>query len=91
MKAREKELTIGVVLVDHEGSSSLDLRLEDGVPELLGLDRLASTTFLLVSLIELFELFAVHLVKVWGFVRAEQRPVTVGLNTLHAVGTQVRV
>jgi hypothetical protein len=48
-----------VVLVEHVGGSGLDLGVEDGEPELLGLDGLPSLARSLVLGVELAELISV--------------------------------
>src|SRR5438309_1046392 len=78
-------LTICVVLVSHEGSSGLYLRLQDSIPQLLSGNGLASTTFFLVLLIQCLKLLTINFMHAWSLIRAEQRPVCVGLNTPHAI------
>jgi hypothetical protein len=73
-----------MILVDHEGTTSLNLGFHDSIPEFLGRDGLASATFFLVTLVESFEFGTVDLVEVGSLIRAKQRPVTIGLDTLHA-------
>ena len=73
-----------MVLVHHERTSSLDLSFKDSIPELLSRDSLASTAFLLITLIQSLELVAVDLMETRGLIRAEERPFTVSLDALHA-------
>ena len=79
-------LTICVVLVSHKGSSSLYLRLQDSIPQLLSGNSLASTTFFLVLFIQRLKFLAVNFMHARSLIRAEQRPLCVGLDTLHAIG-----
>ena len=51
---------------------------------LLRFDRLLSLAFPLVPLVQLLELFTPNLSEARGFVRAEQSPLAVRLDTLHA-------
>lgn len=75
-----------MVLVGHEGSASFNLRLKDGVPQFLGRDSFTSTTFLLVFFIQRLKLSTVNFMQVGRFIRAEKRPITIGLNAFHAEG-----
>ncbi|GIX65122.1 signal peptide containing protein [Babesia caballi] len=76
-------LGVARVLVQHEGGASLDLTLEDGEPEGLGGDGLATQTGLLVLGVELLELVAPDVVEAAALVRAHQGPLPVSLDTLH--------
>ena len=69
-----------------------DLRVEDGEPELLRLDRLARLPLRLVLLVERLELGAPRVVEPGALVRAEERPLAVRLDALHEeVGHPQRV
>jgi hypothetical protein len=81
--ARPETLTVGGVLVEHEGVAGLNLSLQDGVPKLLSLDRLLRLARLLVLVEQSSELVAVHLVQSRGLGRTEQRPVASLLDALH--------
>ena len=78
------ELTVGCVLVQHERSTSLDLGLENSVPQLLRLDGLPGATFAFVLLVESLELFSPHLVQTRRLVGTEERPLATRFDTLHA-------
>ena len=54
-------LSVASVLVEHERISGLSLGLEDGVPELLGLDRLATFAFPLILLVQCLEFITVDI------------------------------
>src|SRR3954452_21610484 len=49
------QLTIRRILVQHERTTGLRLRLEDGIPELLRLDHLLELSLTLVRLVQLVE------------------------------------
>ena len=81
-----KKLTIGRVLVQHEWPTSLDLSLNDSVPQLLRFDGLPGSALLFVLLEELFKLLTPVFMQARSLVRAEERPVTVSFYSLHAEG-----
>ena len=76
--------TIGRVLVQHERTTGLNLSLEDSVPEFLGLNGLTTAALPLIPFVQLLELVTPDLMQAGGFVRAEQSPLAVRLDTLHA-------
>mmetsp|Transcript_23555 Transcript_23555/g.49046 ORF Transcript_23555/g.49046 Transcript_23555/m.49046 type:complete len:240 (-) Transcript_23555:705-1424(-) len=76
-------LVVAVVLVEHVRGSGLNLRVEDGKPELLGLDGLPSLALLLVFGVELAELLSVAGGESGALVGAHKGPVAVGLDALH--------
>lgn len=77
-------LTVGVVLVAHERSTCLNLRLQNCIPEFLRGNRLAGTALTLITLKQLLKFGAVGLMQIRSFIGREERPVSVGLDTLHA-------
>lgn len=76
-------LAVAVILVEHEGVTSLGLSLEDGIPELLGLHGLTTLAGLLILLVQSLELLTVAVGKTGTLVGTHEGPVTVLLNTLH--------
>ena len=72
-----------MVLVQHVGGSSFDLRIDDSLPELLRLDGLSSFALGLVLGVEFLESFAVAFIKSLGFVGTEEGPVQVVSDSLH--------
>lgn len=83
-KEKRARRTVRRVLIEHVGCARLNLGLEDRVPKLLSRQGLARAAFFLVFLVQRLELLAVHLVQPGCLVRAEQRPVPVRLDALHA-------
>ena len=77
-------LTVARVFVQHEGIAGLNLSVEDSVPQLVSINCPAGSAFTLVALIELFKLFTPDFVLTRGLVRAEQRPLPISFDTLHA-------
>ena len=82
-------LTISSILVKHEGSTSLNLGFENSIPELLGIDGLATATLTLIFLVELLKLITPDLVEARCFIRTEQRPLSVSLDTFHASSNDI--
>jgi hypothetical protein len=76
-------LAVAVILVEHERVSGLSLSLENGVPKLLSLDRLATLTLSLVLLVQSLELLAIAVSKTRALVGAHESPFAVLLDTLH--------
>ena len=76
-------LVVAVVLEEHVGGTGLDLRIEDGEPELLSLDGLAALALLLVLLVEGLELLTVAVGEAGALIGAHEGPLAVGLDTLH--------
>jgi hypothetical protein len=74
---------VGMVLVQHVGSTGFDLRIDDGLPELLRLDSLSTFALGLVLGVEFLESFAVAFIKSLGFVGTEEGPVLVVSDSLH--------
>lgn len=74
---------IGMVLIQHVGGSGFDLRIDDGLPELLRLDSLSPFALGLVLGVEFLEGFAVAFIKSLGFVGTEEGPVLVISDSLH--------
>jgi len=77
-------LTIGRVFVDHEWTTSLDLGLEDGIPQLLSLNCSLCSSLLLIPREERFEFGIVSLIETRCFRRTEQRPIPITLHSSHA-------
>merc|ERR1719234_1807752 len=76
-------LSVARVLVEHVGSSCLNLRLNNGIPQLLCFDGLLGPALLLIPGVELLKLISPDLVQARAFVGTHERPLTVFLNTLH--------
>ena len=76
-------LGVGRVLVEHVGRAGLDLRLDDGGPELLGLDGLATASLRLVLFVQVLELLAPRVRQARALVRAHESPVLVALHAAH--------
>ena len=76
-------LAVAGILVEHEGVAGLGLGLEDGIPELLGLNSLASLAFPFVLFVQSLELVAVDIGKTRALVGAHESPGAVLLDTLH--------
>ena len=72
-----------MILVQHVGGSGLDLRIQNGEPELLGLNRLSALSFAFVFRVQVFELLSVNISKAWSLVGTEERPGSVVLDTFH--------
>jgi len=73
-----------MILVNHEGSTSLDLSLNDCIPKLLSRNGLAGSSFLLILLVESIELVTIDIDKTRCLAGTEQGPLAIGLDTLHA-------
>lgn len=76
-------LSIAGVLIDHIGSSSFDLGVNNLLPKPAGLDGATSTTFFFVAGVEFFKFRSPTLIETWALIWAHQRPVLVGLHSLH--------
>ncbi|KAG9533704.1 hypothetical protein KCU93_g71, partial [Aureobasidium melanogenum] len=76
-------LAVASILVQHEGVTSLGLSFENGVPQLLSADGVATTAFALVFLVQSLELVAVNVGQTRTFRGAHQGPGGVLLDTLH--------
>mmetsp|Transcript_1161 Transcript_1161/g.4600 ORF Transcript_1161/g.4600 Transcript_1161/m.4600 type:complete len:635 (-) Transcript_1161:687-2591(-) len=76
-------LAVARILEEHVGVARLNLRLEDGEPELLRLDGLLALARLLVGLVELLELLAPAVGEAGALVGAHERPLAVALDALH--------
>jgi hypothetical protein len=76
-------LAVASILVEHEGVSGLGLGLEDGIPELLGLDRLTTLALPLILLVQSLELLTIAVGKTGTLVGAHEGPFTVLFDTLH--------
>ena len=76
-------LAVAVILVEHVGGSSLNLCVQDGEPQLLGLDGFASLTLTFVLLVEGLEFFSVAVGKARTFIGAHEGPLSIGLDTFH--------
>src|SRR5262249_9622599 len=76
-------LTVACILVEHERSACLDLRLNDLEPQLLSGNTPTSLAFLLITRVERFELVAKAKVQPRRLVRTEQRPLLICFDTLH--------
>mmetsp|Transcript_5519 Transcript_5519/g.9404 ORF Transcript_5519/g.9404 Transcript_5519/m.9404 type:complete len:237 (-) Transcript_5519:794-1504(-) len=76
-------LAVAGVLVDHVGRAGLDLGVDDGVPEHLGLDGPPSPAVSLVLLIEPLELLAPAVGESGALVGTHEGPIAVGLDSLH--------
>jgi hypothetical protein len=76
------------MLVDHERTASLNLRFEDGIPQLLCWDSLTSTTFLLVLLVLLVQSLKLgrgDVMETRRLIRAEEGPFAISLQARHAI------
>ena len=71
------------VLVEDVGTAGLDLAVNDLVEEVLSLDDLPGLAHFLVLLVKSLELFSPAVAETLGLVGAEERPVSVRLDTLH--------
>ena len=78
-------LTVRSVFVADEGATCLYLRVENGIPQLLGGNHLSSATLLFIALIQSFKLITIDFMEVQRLVRREQGPVTILFDSLHAV------
>mmetsp|Transcript_75449 Transcript_75449/g.211527 ORF Transcript_75449/g.211527 Transcript_75449/m.211527 type:complete len:231 (+) Transcript_75449:938-1630(+) len=76
-------LGVGRVLVEHVRSSGFDLRVQNGKPQLLGLDSLSTLSFPFITLVQFDKLLSMAIGESGTFIGAHQRPGTVGLDTLH--------
>lgn len=76
-------LPVTGVFVQHVWNTGLCLGLQNSKPQLLCLHHTPSTTLLLVALIELLKLLPPAVCEARSLVGAEQRPVLIGLNSLH--------
>ena len=76
-------LAVARVFEEHVRVAGFNLRLEDGEPELLRLDRLLTLALGLVLGVQRFELLAPAIGEAGGFVGAEQGPLAVGLDAFH--------
>ena len=76
-------LAVARILEEHVRVTSLNLGLEDGEPELLGLDRLLALALRLVLFVQSLELLAPAIRETRGFVGAEEGPLAVSLDALH--------
>jgi hypothetical protein len=72
-----------MVFVEHEGVASLGLGLENGVPQLLGLDGLTATALTFILLIQSLEFVTVAVGQARALVRTHESPLAVLLNPLH--------
>lgn len=79
----DKSPTIRSVLVEHKGTSGLDLGVQDSEPKLLCLDDLSELAFPFVLFVKIVESLAMHIGQTGALVRAHQCPVSVGFNTSH--------
>ena len=70
-------------LIEHVRDSGFNLRLDDFVPDGLGLDSLSGAAFFFISLVEGFELLAENVLKPRSLVGAEKRPVLILLDAFH--------
>lgn len=77
--------TIRRILVEHEGTSGLDLGIENGIPKLLSLDGALRSAFGFVLEEESVEFSAVCIRETWRLRWAEQRPVPISFDTSHAI------
>src|ERR1700678_4490622 len=75
---------VGMILVNHERTSSLNLTFKDGIPELLSRNHFACMAFLFILLVQCFKLLAMNFVQIGCFIRAEQRPFAISFDPLHA-------
>merc|ERR1719180_715716 len=75
--------SVASVLVEHVRSSSFNLRLNDGIPQLLCFDGLLGSPLLLVPNVELLKLISPDLVQARAFMGTHERPLTVFFNPLH--------
>lgn len=76
-------LTIAGIFVEHVWGSSLDLRVNDLLPEPAGFHLLAPATLLLILSVKGLELFTPALEESWALVGAHKGPISVGLHSLH--------
>merc|ERR1719234_1894906 len=76
-------LSVARVLVEHVRSSGFNLRLNNGVPQLLCFDGLLGPPLLLIPGVKLLELISPDLVQARAFMGTHERPLTVFLNSLH--------
>mmetsp|Transcript_39014 Transcript_39014/g.91260 ORF Transcript_39014/g.91260 Transcript_39014/m.91260 type:complete len:642 (+) Transcript_39014:465-2390(+) len=76
-------LAVGRVLVQHVRRPRLDLRVEDGEPQLLRGHRALGAPFGLVLLVQRLELGAPHVAQPRRLVGAEEAPIRVRLDTPH--------
>mmetsp|Transcript_7938 Transcript_7938/g.14064 ORF Transcript_7938/g.14064 Transcript_7938/m.14064 type:complete len:282 (+) Transcript_7938:864-1709(+) len=76
-------LGVARILEEHVRRSGFDLRGENGVPELLSTNCFATTTILLVLLIQLVKLLTVDVSETRCLVGAEQCPCAIGLDSAH--------
>merc|ERR1719234_737974 len=76
-------LSVARVLVEHVGGSSFNLRLNNGVPQLLCFDGLLRPALLLIPGVKLFKLVSPDLVQARAFVGTHERPLTVFFHSLH--------
>src|SRR6266850_280702 len=76
-----------MILITHERDTRFDLRIQNGIPQLLRRYGLASASLALVTLIQLFEFSAIDLMQIGCFVGREERPFCIGLNAIHTLNT----
>merc|ERR1719500_1454665 len=76
-------LPVASILVQHVGGASLNLALNDRVPDLLCLHSLPGSSFSLIFLIQSLKLLSPDLMQSWALVRTHQGPVTISLHPLH--------
>ncbi len=76
-------LAVAVILVEHVGSSGFDLGVENGKPQLLRIDGLASLALAFVFFVEFLKLLSVAFREAWTLVGAHEGPLAVGLDTFH--------
>jgi hypothetical protein len=90
-RERRGERTVGVILVANKGTTGLDLRLQDGIPELLSRDLLALTVLRFVLQVQSLKLGTVDFMKTWSLIGAKEGPLFAGLDTTHATKNMISV
>lgn len=75
--------SIAGVFVEHIRSASLNLRINDGLPNLTGFQGLATSACLFIFSIKFFEGFSPNVWQPWTFVRTEKCPSRIFDNSLH--------
>mmetsp|Transcript_22858 Transcript_22858/g.41925 ORF Transcript_22858/g.41925 Transcript_22858/m.41925 type:complete len:270 (-) Transcript_22858:1053-1862(-) len=75
--------TIAMILVQHVRRARLHLRVQDGKPQLLRLNSLASLAITFILFIKSLKLITPALVEPLALVGAHERPLPVALNTFH--------
>lgn len=91
MKGDSLQLTIGSVFIEHERTASLHLRIQYSVPQHLCFDSLPRSSLGFILRKECLELFSPYVMEARSFIRAEQRPVLISLDSLHAVHELISV